>query len=175
MSKGGDDSQQQQQPPQTPQQNINVSIQDILGDDNNPLAVSGEASFQSFMAANENGSQAAYDRLPAELQHFFSSNGSEDLLDATSSSTTASLLSQQHVNDILWKDQKDPTASSGVPSLMPTSAPTSQQQPSWIMPATNTPQSTPPPQAMPMPVQSAPATPSGSAPTGVSPQGKTHR
>ncbi|KAI7869026.1 transcription initiation factor TFIID component TAF4 family-domain-containing protein [Spinellus fusiger] len=125
-------------------QDLNFNIQDIL-DHHGPL--SNDQSFQSIVETinNHEGHGQSYAHLPAELQHLFSSNATEDLLAPQSSSSDASMLSHHNVDAIvnMWNPKANEKQND------PLDVHTQNTPPMHMNHATSTP--TPPPPTPPTP------------------------
>ncbi|CEJ05069.1 hypothetical protein RMCBS344292_19017 [Rhizopus microsporus] len=188
MAEGGHNGQQQQQQQQQPQnlgpEDLNFSINDIL----NGNSVVNDSSFQTIVqtfsdTSNNQDMMPSFAHLPAELQDFFSSSETDDLLSTQNASLPHDLLfnadhTQPFVQQPL-KIQTNPTGSpqpqqTTIPHALPQQQQLHQQQPPQQQLATHSPQphALPPgpvPQVLAQPIQpSQPAVPS------LPQQGKQH-
>lgn len=176
MSEGNQNEQDQRQQRTDQSQDFNISIHDIL-ENGNPLE-SSDPTFANLNHGNavEDNSQV-FARLPAELQHIFSTSDTDDLF-GTSGPNEGSMT---QLNQALWarsQDQGQGGASAQGPWMIPNSGSISlAQQPSLMatMPSVSAAMSQPqnmtntPTQPTPAPTApastSAPATPSSAPPT----------
>ncbi|PHZ11388.1 uncharacterized protein RHIMIDRAFT_238821 [Rhizopus microsporus ATCC 52813] len=172
MAEGGHNGQQQQHHQQQPQnlgpEDLNFSINDIL----NGNSVVNDSSFQTIVqtfsdTSNNQDMMPSFAHLPAELQDFFSSSETDDLLSTQNASIPHDLLfnadhTQPFVQQPL-KIQTNPTGSpqsqqTAIPRALPQQQQPHQQQPPQQQLATHSPQSHvlppgPVPQVLAQPIQ----------------------
>ncbi|KAF7727271.1 hypothetical protein EC973_007787 [Apophysomyces ossiformis] len=159
-------------------QDLNFSIQDILSD-HGPLA-SNDSSFQSIVQTitNEEHDPQSFAQLPAELQHLFSSNATEDLLaPASSAGPDASIaLSQEHVGEIvqMWSTEKHtqnnaatPVSSSNDNTSVPLATTATNTTPMTVPSAASSPGTHLMTPQTSSPIQHIPTPPSNQLPTSV--------
>lgn len=132
MSEGNQNEQDQRQQRTDQPQDFNISIQDIL-ENGNPLDTS-DATFANLNHGNsvEDGSQV-FARLPAELQHIFSTNDTDDLFGTSGPGGDGGMA---QLNQAMWaKSQDQAGASSQGPWMIPNSGSISlAQQPPLMAP-----------------------------------------